>query len=165
MSEIRRVAIEKLSEMNMPATDKVTLARECHVATWLQEGIITLSNDVHTLKIEEVAAVLGWETTARIFAIRDSALRTALPSEDGQYSKTSRLTCIGCSSSPSSPGGPYPTCCSGSSGYGSYRFQGYTLKPDSGDSFTVSPLAKHAAAINSSALDLFGEELKALDKY
>ncbi|KAH6908549.1 hypothetical protein BKA70DRAFT_272301 [Coprinopsis sp. MPI-PUGE-AT-0042] len=105
MSKIRKAAIEKLSDLKIPAIERVALAREYHVAAWLQEGVITLATEAHTTKVEEMATVLGWETTARIFMIRDSVLRTALPSVDEHYVKTSRLICIYCGATPTGPWG------------------------------------------------------------
>ncbi|KAH6908578.1 hypothetical protein BKA70DRAFT_272532 [Coprinopsis sp. MPI-PUGE-AT-0042] len=164
MSKIRKAAIEKLSDMNIAAIDRVALAREYHVATWLQEGVIALATETHTIKVEDMAAVLGWETTARIFVIRDSVLRTALPSADEHYVKTSRLACINCETTPTGPGIQYPKCCSGVNSYGTI-YKGYRVNQDANTSLIASPLAMHATAITSSALELFGEEIKALERY
>ncbi|KAH6908556.1 hypothetical protein BKA70DRAFT_272412 [Coprinopsis sp. MPI-PUGE-AT-0042] len=161
MDEIRRVSISKLSEISIPAIEKVALAREYHVAKWLREGISTLASDTHAVKIEEVAAVLGWETTARIFAIRDAAK----PGTNEPMLKVSQLTCLGCYATSFSPGVPYGSCCSGkgvSNGYGNYTYvRGYTLN-SSPDSSLQAPSSE---TIEKSVLDLFGEELEVLERY
>ncbi|KAH6908554.1 hypothetical protein BKA70DRAFT_1562605 [Coprinopsis sp. MPI-PUGE-AT-0042] len=163
MEEIRTVSISKLSEMNIPAIEKVTLAREYHVASWFREGIEALADDAHAVKIEELAALLGWETTARIFAIRDSANKPKAGANEPTL-RVSQLACIGCGASSLSPGVPYTSCCSGTSvatRYGSRYVQGYSLISGPDSSLAVSP----RQTIRGSVLKLFGEELKVLEQH
>jgi hypothetical protein len=146
--------------MSIPAMEKVALAREYRVASWFREGIEALTKNAQTMSVQEMATLLDWETTARIFAIRDSNLSAA----SAEVLQASQLVCIGCGNSPSKPALPYPVCCSGSqihSRYGIISVQGYSLRP-----LPVVPLAEKASeAIKHSIEDLFGEELRALEQY
>ncbi|KAH6908585.1 hypothetical protein BKA70DRAFT_1280249, partial [Coprinopsis sp. MPI-PUGE-AT-0042] len=155
MDEIRKVSISRLSEMNIPAIEKVTLAREYHVAKRLREGIATLASDTCAVKIEAIAEVLGRETTARIFAIRDTANKPT-PGTNEPTFKLSQLTCVACGASPSTPG---PTCCNGRyiTGYA----RGYNLKSGM-DGSVPGPSIE---VVKKTVLELFGEELELLEKY
>ncbi|KAH6908555.1 hypothetical protein BKA70DRAFT_1427134 [Coprinopsis sp. MPI-PUGE-AT-0042] len=161
MDEIRKVSISRLSEMNIPAIEKVTLGREYQVAKWLREGIATLASDTHAVKIEDIAAALGWETTARIFAIRDSINRLK-PGTNEPTFKSSQLACVGCGASPSTPWPPTQACCNGRYIYTGGYASGYHLNsgPDTSNS---SPSGPPSEVIETTVLDLFGEELKGLE--
>jgi hypothetical protein len=76
-AKIRRAAIEKLSKMGIPPLEKVTLAREYRVGVWLSQGVASLSKASCGVSVETMAGTLGWETAARILAIRDSAVKGA----------------------------------------------------------------------------------------
>ncbi|KAH6908570.1 hypothetical protein BKA70DRAFT_1427153 [Coprinopsis sp. MPI-PUGE-AT-0042] len=156
MDQIRKVAISRLSRMNIPPVEKITLAREYHVAAWLRDGITSLA--ARPIKVEEMAMVLGWEMTARIYAIRDSAQGSSVPSGWDQYIKTSQLACSACGSS-SSVGVPTPHCCTGK--YYSGPVKGYILKQNANG----APSASQSTLIKDSVLDLFDGELTALKQY
>ncbi|KAH6908502.1 hypothetical protein BKA70DRAFT_1280032 [Coprinopsis sp. MPI-PUGE-AT-0042] len=72
MDKIRRAAIEKLSKIGLSPLQKISLAREYRVSAWLSQGIAALAKASSTISVESMAGTLGWETAARILAIRDA---------------------------------------------------------------------------------------------
>jgi hypothetical protein len=148
--------------MSIPSMEKVTLAREYRVAKWFQEGVEALASDAQAFRIDEMAAVLGWEATARIFAIRDLA-RGPKPGAVVPTILASQLSCIGCRTSSPSPGVPYASCCSGfrhETRYGGVGYvQGYFLAG------AVTPAPLTSEEIRKSVLELFDVELKALGRH
>ncbi|KAH6908496.1 hypothetical protein BKA70DRAFT_1103803 [Coprinopsis sp. MPI-PUGE-AT-0042] len=72
MDKIRKISIEKLSLLDLSPSQKISLAREHRVASWLKDGARALVEGFQSSQLSEIAAELGWETTARILAIRDS---------------------------------------------------------------------------------------------
>ena len=62
--------------MEMAPLEKITVAREYRVAKWLTEGAKSLIVALDASQIEEIAQVLGWETTARLYAAQDASQKT-----------------------------------------------------------------------------------------
>lgn len=68
--DIRKLAIQELSKMEISTVDKIILARDCKVAEWLLSGYNELAKRSETISLDE-AARLGWEATVRIFQVRE----------------------------------------------------------------------------------------------
>lgn len=66
--------------MGIPPLQKAALAREYRVAAWLSQVIASLSKASCSVSVEAMAVTLGWETAARILAIRDTASKEKEPS-------------------------------------------------------------------------------------
>ncbi|KAH6908516.1 hypothetical protein BKA70DRAFT_271862 [Coprinopsis sp. MPI-PUGE-AT-0042] len=73
MDQVRQLAIEQLSGLDLSPIEKVIFAREYRVLKWLTEGVSTLAAGFSEYKFEDIAKELGWETTARILSVRDEA--------------------------------------------------------------------------------------------
>jgi len=73
MTKIRNYAIHRLStDVALSPVEKILLARAHKVATWLDEGVTSLTSGDPKPTLESLAT-LGWETAARILWIRDSS--------------------------------------------------------------------------------------------
>ncbi|KAH6908584.1 hypothetical protein BKA70DRAFT_1280242 [Coprinopsis sp. MPI-PUGE-AT-0042] len=95
MHDVRKLAIDELSAMALTPLEKITLARENRVPRWLAEGVRTLVENIGDYHIEEIGAVLGWDTTARVFAASTASNSKPLIDNWGWVS-TSRLQCHNC---------------------------------------------------------------------
>ncbi|KAH6897820.1 hypothetical protein BKA70DRAFT_1032109, partial [Coprinopsis sp. MPI-PUGE-AT-0042] len=71
MSKVRKLAIDNLSELEMTPIEKIALGREFRVADWVSSGAKSLATLKEDFPLQEVANVLGWETTARILCLRE----------------------------------------------------------------------------------------------
>jgi hypothetical protein len=90
--QVRKLAIDKLSEMEISATEKIQLGREYRVAQWFSEGIHEIASvaDISAYPVEDLAQAVGWETAARLLWVRN---RSSAMSEDVLVD-LSRLTCV-----------------------------------------------------------------------
>jgi hypothetical protein len=73
--DIRALAIKALSELNMSAVDKVTLARECKVTEWLLVGYEEIAKREKTITNEE-AERLGWQAAFRLLRARETSKKS-----------------------------------------------------------------------------------------
>ena len=72
--QIRMYAIHRLStDFILSPLEKIHLARAHKVATWMDEGVLSLVNSNPRPMLDELAT-LGWETAAQILWIRDHLL-------------------------------------------------------------------------------------------
>ena len=139
--------------------EKIILAREFRVPKWLREGLSALAITAGTVRVDEMAAIIGWETTARIFSARDAARRALFP-EDEQYFRASQLQCIACSTSANNNATHLPSCCNGRyNSYGGYT-KGYCINPTRSISETAI-----SSSIEVSTLNAFQTEIEELEKY
>ncbi|KAF8808883.1 hypothetical protein BYT27DRAFT_7029333, partial [Phlegmacium glaucopus] len=100
MKQIREYAIDWLSTNGALAPiEKVQLARAHKVATWLEEGLTSLVDDVHRLTREELAT-LGWETSALILWIKYNSS----PYPNAIIISNDMIKCASCPSLPSLTG-------------------------------------------------------------
>ncbi|KAH6908527.1 hypothetical protein BKA70DRAFT_1280083 [Coprinopsis sp. MPI-PUGE-AT-0042] len=113
MEKIRMLAINKLSSMALSPLEKITLAREYRIPNWLSEAVTDLAKALDTFKIEDLASAIGWETTARIYAVKNAAQKGALNQMANEASNSlpiSRLRCVGCNKPPASPAHTQCSC-------------------------------------------------------
>jgi hypothetical protein len=68
--QIRTLALQELSKTEMITTDKILLARECKVASWLLSGYDDILRRPHAIPVADLE-VLGWETAAKLLQIRE----------------------------------------------------------------------------------------------
>lgn len=110
--QIRSASIELLALLDLSPSQKIALAREYRVANWLKEGAQALVEGFELHQLGEVASELGWETTARILAIRDST--TVKPSNSICLGDLCCVNCIQPMNTFSNLGMPscnrYPRC-------------------------------------------------------
>ncbi|KAG6902119.1 hypothetical protein C0995_004065 [Termitomyces sp. Mi166 len=71
MLDIRRMAIEHLTHASLPLADRIILARECSIISWLRSAYLELvsqlsSHDEHTTE------TIGLETTFKLHRARES---------------------------------------------------------------------------------------------
>lgn len=92
MEKVRKLAIDRLSEMDISATEKIQLGREYRVVQWFSEGIHEIASvgDIAIYPVEDLAQAVGWETAARLLWVRN---RSSAMSEDVSVD-LSRLTCV-----------------------------------------------------------------------
>ncbi|KAH6908561.1 hypothetical protein BKA70DRAFT_1280195 [Coprinopsis sp. MPI-PUGE-AT-0042] len=186
MDKIRKLAIEKLSIMNMLPLEKIVMAREYNVSKWLSEGASALVETLDTFKIEDIAQTIGWETTARIYAVHSAAQKSEfdqkLKETQAQTVQISRLRCIGCSQPPSPVHALTKGCPCGGQKYealgplnnysGSRRpesrsISGYkVVEPALFITSQALPLQTtddHSPVISATVLKLFGPEIEAME--
>ncbi|KAH6908564.1 hypothetical protein BKA70DRAFT_1481806, partial [Coprinopsis sp. MPI-PUGE-AT-0042] len=71
MGEIRDAAIWELSTSLLDPVTKIQYSKRYNVSKWLTEGIVALARNLGEYTVKDLAELLGWETTALIFAARD----------------------------------------------------------------------------------------------
>ncbi|KAH6908526.1 hypothetical protein BKA70DRAFT_1280077 [Coprinopsis sp. MPI-PUGE-AT-0042] len=100
MDKIRTLTIDELSSMSLSPLEKIVMAREYVVPKWLSEGVTTLVRTLDTVKIEDIAQTIGWETTARIYAAHSASQKIEfdqkLRESQDRSVQIARLECIGC---------------------------------------------------------------------
>ncbi|TFK19492.1 hypothetical protein FA15DRAFT_724292 [Coprinopsis marcescibilis] len=76
MVKLRDIAIDCLSRLDntMSPVEKIRLAREYHIEGWVKEGIKALVQEPSP-SVDELGLLLGWDSVAHIFAIREHDLR------------------------------------------------------------------------------------------
>ncbi|KAK7472379.1 hypothetical protein VKT23_000495 [Stygiomarasmius scandens] len=72
--QIRELAIQKLTPMNMTVFKRIELAREYSVAQWLRSGYFDLVKQLETLTMENVESI-GYPSSIRIFRIREQMIK------------------------------------------------------------------------------------------
>ncbi|KAF5355461.1 hypothetical protein D9758_006329 [Tetrapyrgos nigripes] len=72
--EIRQLAIQTLTLMNLTAFTRIKLARDHFVAQWLRTGYADLVKQVNTMTVDEVESV-GYLTAIRIFRVREEMIK------------------------------------------------------------------------------------------
>jgi hypothetical protein len=71
-ADVRKLAIETMSNLNLKPTDKIILGKKYRVTPWLQQGYRALIQKPATNEdFENYGSELGWETVARILRVRD----------------------------------------------------------------------------------------------
>ncbi|KAJ3534164.1 hypothetical protein NMY22_g7040 [Coprinellus aureogranulatus] len=105
MSELRRVLIAKLDSLKLSVAEKIAFGKHYGVADWLVEGCTSAFAGSDHLDVDELAAYIGWEATARValnFKPQPSRIVDIEPS---------LFRCEYCSElvSPDSHKTPYPT--------------------------------------------------------
>ncbi|KAH6908543.1 hypothetical protein BKA70DRAFT_1280129 [Coprinopsis sp. MPI-PUGE-AT-0042] len=94
MGEIRDAAIWELSTSLLDPVTRIQYSKRYHVSKWLTEGIVALARNLGDYKVKDLAELLGWETTALIYAIRDKARPKTVEVQDG----ASGWFCFSCNS-------------------------------------------------------------------
>ncbi|KAK7024963.1 hypothetical protein R3P38DRAFT_2951969 [Favolaschia claudopus] len=72
MARFRRLAITKLDQRDLSSCQRIMLARQYHIVTWLRRGYSELVERAETIS-EDEAEILGWKTTCRLFQARERA--------------------------------------------------------------------------------------------
>ncbi|KAK0459201.1 uncharacterized protein EV420DRAFT_1642185 [Desarmillaria tabescens] len=74
MKRVREYAVEKITEIlySIDATERIILAREYSVETWLRSGYLTLATRYPVVSIED-AKLIGWETALLLEHVREEA--------------------------------------------------------------------------------------------
>jgi hypothetical protein len=71
--QIRKHAIETLSEMSLSSVEKINLARAHKVARWLEEGVHEIVIEHPLRPIEELVSQLGLEIACRLLWIQNQS--------------------------------------------------------------------------------------------
>ncbi|KAF6747564.1 hypothetical protein DFP72DRAFT_919647 [Ephemerocybe angulata] len=74
MPAVAKVAIEKLSIMDLKPVEKIKLGKEHGVPKWLKEGYIALVDDLSIVSQKEMET-LSWQTAFRVLWARDQIAR------------------------------------------------------------------------------------------
>lgn len=90
--QIRSLAIQSLNTLGLSPLERIILARKHRIPRWLSDGATSLAATANTFNVEEVVGALGWEATARIYAIQTAAQAEALIKENKRnVAKSERL--------------------------------------------------------------------------
>ncbi|TFK23602.1 hypothetical protein FA15DRAFT_670318 [Coprinopsis marcescibilis] len=73
-NDLRRVAIEKLTELSMSPIERVRFGRLFDITAWLSSGYVDLVTRPESLKLDE-AEELGWEIAMKLCAMREANIR------------------------------------------------------------------------------------------
>ncbi|TFK18678.1 hypothetical protein FA15DRAFT_627712 [Coprinopsis marcescibilis] len=109
MTKIRDFALKNLSNVTLAlsAIERIQLARSCCISNWLEDGIKALVQ-AERLDMDELK-VLGWETVALLFCIRDTIARFS-PSPTPTRFTLGSIKCVLCTGQacliPLDPGEP-----------------------------------------------------------
>jgi hypothetical protein len=71
--KIRALAIKELSKTEMNPMEKILLAKECKVSSWLLSGYNELVRQPQALAFQDLEG-LGWETAAKLLQVREQDL-------------------------------------------------------------------------------------------
>jgi hypothetical protein len=181
------MAIEKLSGMDLSPLRKIIWAREFRVSKWLSEGATSLVGALESFHIENIAQVLGWETTARLYALHAASQRSTSEKEVKELRASlyhsvhvNALQCIGCKNAPQSTRHLTRGCACGGHQYDElgpppnpprhgYAFStvrrsvsGYRVIQESGTLPQSSTSANHASCVSATVTSLFGGEIEAM---
>lgn len=98
MPVVAKVAIEKLSAMDLKAVEKIRLGKEHGVPKWLKEGYIALVDDLSIVSQKEMET-LSWQTAFRVLWARDQIARKqeADGGSGGLWNRMGILHCGYCS--------------------------------------------------------------------
>jgi hypothetical protein len=73
-ADVRKRAIESMSELDLDPADKILFGKKYRVTPWLEQGyraLIQKQESITKEELERQGRALGWETVARILRIRD----------------------------------------------------------------------------------------------
>ncbi|KAH6908524.1 hypothetical protein BKA70DRAFT_1280072 [Coprinopsis sp. MPI-PUGE-AT-0042] len=180
--QIRAMAIQRLSRMDLQPLDKIVMAREFCVSKWLSEGAMALVETLDGFEVGSVAQVLGWETTARLYSLQSVSHQKLFEKElvwltgilhDSVHIK--RLQCIGCGQAPTSNQALLNGCACGGHKYQEWgNPYGHAFVARSvpgfrivGEACSLMPSSKsvedHESAISETVASIFGAEIKAME--
>lgn len=153
LSKVRRLAIDKLGELEMTTIEEIALGREFRVAEWLSSGVAKLASWNERFSLHEAADALGWEMTAKILSLREKSI-TVPPS---QLIEVSRFVCLSCRLTLQKTASGLCKCRNTWDGFGVYRLhpreEGQPELPDQQGLDTAA------------FLDLFKDELDGMGSY
>jgi hypothetical protein len=74
--DARDLAIKQLNDRpEIGSVERILLARQYHVAAWLRMGYNDLAKREEGISLED-AAIIGWETTVRLYRTREAAIKS-----------------------------------------------------------------------------------------
>ncbi|KAJ7020613.1 hypothetical protein C8F04DRAFT_290901 [Mycena alexandri] len=92
--DARELAIQQLTNRtDIGSVERILLARQYDVATWLRMGYTDLARREEGISLED-AAKIGWETTVRLYQTREAAIKSytqSYPNRHSQYGNQSRF--------------------------------------------------------------------------
>ncbi|KAF6747562.1 hypothetical protein DFP72DRAFT_1075230 [Ephemerocybe angulata] len=95
MPAVAKVAIEKLSTMDLKPVEKIRLGKEYWVPTWLEEGYITLVDDPSMASKDEMET-LGWDTIYKIFLASNQVTKRLETDRGRLWDRVGKLYCGYC---------------------------------------------------------------------
>ncbi|KAH6908511.1 hypothetical protein BKA70DRAFT_1481733 [Coprinopsis sp. MPI-PUGE-AT-0042] len=183
MDKIRTMAIQRLSSMSLLPLDTIVMARELRVSNWLSEGATSLIGILDSFNIGNIAQVLGWEKTARLYALYSTPQNSILEKETkelrgslNQSVHVTRLQCIGCNKAPVSTQSISKGCVCGGHKYeevgppigfgfssAQKRISGHRVIEDWASLLPTSTTSTNPkSAISATVTKLFGAEIEAM---